>query len=364
MSIYFVEKKGWRYDFTKKGQRYTDQWYQTKKDANRAEAKRKEEILNPSLVPVQTEVETSTDITFSELVNFRLDHVKAYNSESHYREYVYMAKRWVALWGAIDCKAVNRQMIEKFLFKRTKVSAFTANKEIRYLKATFNYGKKRELIDRNPLEGIGFFPMDKRIKAVPSSDDINKVIAVADPETQDYLWVIRETLGRISEINRLEWKDVNLTERYVVLYTRKKKGGHLTPRKIPMTSKLYEVLSRQNSKRDVSKQWVFWHKYVSSKTGEKCFGPYKDRKKFMFGLCKKAGVTYFRFHALRHSGASLMENNNVPIGSIQRILGHENRSTTEIYLHSLGDSERVAIGLYESAREKSHTDSHTKEKGL
>jgi integrase len=59
-----------------------------------------------------------------------------------------------------------------------------------------------------------------------------------------------------------------------------------------------------------------------------------------------------------------MENSKVPIGSIQRILGHENRSTTEIYLHSLGDSERFAIGLYERAREKSHTDSHTKEKGL
>jgi integrase len=46
--------------------------------------------------------------------------------------------------------------------------------------------------------------------------------------------------------------------------------------------------------------------------------------------CKKAGVKYFRFHALRHSGASIMDNSNVPIGAIQRILGHENRTTTEI----------------------------------
>jgi len=75
----------------------------------------------------------------------------------------------------------------------------------------------------------------------------------------------------------------------------------------------------------------------------------------MRSLCKQAGVTYFRFHALRHLGATLMENNNVPIGSIQRILGHENRSTTEIYLYSLGDSEKAAINIYESAREKSHT---------
>jgi hypothetical protein len=45
-------------------------------------------------------------------------------------------------------------------------------------------------------------------------------------------------------------------------------------------------------------------------------------------------------------------------------LGHENRTTTEIYLHSVGNSEIKAIQEYESAREKSHTDSHTKEKGL
>jgi integrase len=79
-------------------------------------------------------------------------------------------------------------------------------------------------------------------------------------------------------------------------------------------------------------------------------------------LCKRAGVKYFRFHALRHSGASIMDGNNVPIGSIQRILGHENRSTTEIYLHSIGEAERSAIAVLEKVQQKSHTDSHTETK--
>jgi integrase len=52
-----------------------------------------------------------------------------------------------------------------------------------------------------------------------------------------------------------------------------------------------------------------------------------------------------------------MDEGNVPLGSIQRILGHENRKTTELYVHSLGDTERRAMAAFEAARQnpKSHT---------
>jgi integrase len=89
-------------------------------------------------------------------------------------------------------------------------------------------------------------------------------------------------------------------------------------------------------------------------------GPYEDRKKFMKTLCKKAGVKYFRFHALRHSGTSIMDNDNVPMGAIQEILGHENRTTTEIYLHSLSGTAQKAMATYEQAKRNSHS----KEKGV
>jgi integrase len=76
---------------------------------------------------------------------------------------------------------------------------------------------------------------------------------------------------------------------------------------------------------------------------------------------QKAGVPYFRFHALRHFGASTLDNANVNIGAIQRLLGHENRSTTEIYLHSIGEAEREAMRVFEKMTrgEDSHTNSHT-----
>ena len=72
-------------------------------------------------------------------------------------------------------------------------------------------------------------------------------------------------------------------------------------------------------------------------------------------------MPYFRFHPIRHSGASVMDNNNVPTGAIQRILGHKNRTTTEIYLHSLGEGEREAIETLEAVRERkvSHRSTHS-----
>ncbi len=126
-----------------------------------------------------------------------------------------------------------------------------------------------------------------------------------------------------------------------------------------MTERLFGILSRRFEGRDRDKPWDFWHSYWSSKAGKWCEGPFGDRKKFMKTLCRKAGVRYFRFHALRHSGASVMDNQNVPIGAIQRILGHENRKTTEIYLHSIGQSEREAIAIFERASRNPHMKSHT-----
>jgi integrase len=354
MSVFFEKGRGWKFDFTLQGKRYTGKYCKTKKAAKEEEARKREEILNP---PEDQEIQI--DMAFKELINLRLDHLIAYNSPKHYQDTRYSAKKWVRRWDGLNCGDMNSMMIREYLLERRDVSPVVANKELRYLRSTFNFGIKEGYIKDNPTNQISFFPIEKRVKHIPAPNDINLVIELADCNTQDYLYAIWETLGRMSEINRLRWEDVNLSERFVVLYTRKKRGGHLTPRKIKMTGRLFEILSRRNRSRDRSVPWVFSHRYWSAKDGEWKTGPYTDRKKFMKGLCREAGVKYFRFHALRHSGASTMDNNNVPIGAIQEILGHEHRTTTEIYLHGLSGSAQRAMEIYEMVRVNSHSNPHS-----
>jgi len=359
MSSYFKKGKGWRFDFTLMGIRYTEAWFKTKKEAAQAEAKKREELKKPA--PWQG---TPTDTDFLTLLNRRLDHLKAYKSASYYRDNCYMGKRWVKLWGKLNCRDISTDMVEHYILKRKKVSPYTANTEIRSLRACFNFAKKKKMLEQNPLDGIDFFPVEKRVKYVPPIEDIDIVFQSADQDTKNYLYAISETMARVGEINNLKWQDVNLHDRYVILYTRKKRGGHLTPRKVPLTTRLHGILSRLHEHMDEQIPWVFWHRFYDRNNRTWKTGPYGYRKRLLNSLCKKAGVKYFSYHALRHAGASILDNNNVPIGSIQKILGHENRTTTEIYLHSLGNSEREAIDTFERVSNFSHTDSHTKKKGL
>lgn len=344
MSVCLTKGRGWRYNFYLDKIRYqSPTFYHTKREAKSAEARRREEIEKK----ITRSQDCPTDMAFLTLLEGRLDYVRAYNSKRHLDDYISMARRWAAEWGNQPCSQITQADVQKFILKRTSVSAYTANKDLRYLRATFNHGMKQtpKWIQCNPTDGIKFLPVEKPVKRIPNRADLLKVILAADPDIQDYLYAIRETMARVSEINRLTWDDVNIEERSVILRTRKKRGGHLTPRKVPMTGKLYEILSRRYRGRDKSKPWVFWQTWWD-RDGQRQEGPYV-RRRFMAALCKRAGVPAFQFHALRHFGASMLDHAGVGIGSIQRILGHENRSTTEIYLQSIGEAERRAMEVFE-----------------
>jgi integrase len=61
---------------------------------------------------------------------------------------------------------------------------------------------------------------------------------------------------------------------------------------------------------------------------------------------KKAGLREIRFHDLRHTAASLMLNNGVPILVVSKILGHSKASTTlDIYGHLISVMQEGAARM-------------------
>ena len=78
-------------------------------------------------------------------------------------------------------------------------------------------------------------------------------------------------------------------------------------------------------------------------------GKYQDssnvRKRFKKAL-KKAGIKDIKFHALRHTFATRLFENNVPIKTVSSLLGHYDVSITmDIYTHVLEESKKDAAKI-------------------
>jgi integrase len=68
----------------------------------------------------------------------------------------------------------------------------------------------------------------------------------------------------------------------------------------------------------------------------------------MKAICKRAGVRYFGFHAIRHYVASyLMDQKKFSVARISRLLRHKSKRTTEIYLQLVDPSLREALEALE-----------------
>ena len=66
----------------------------------------------------------------------------------------------------------------------------------------------------------------------------------------------------------------------------------------------------------------------------------------MKGLCKRAGIKPFGFHALRRYVASVLaDTHKVSAKRIQRILRHKSLSTTERYIQNINDDLEDTLEL-------------------
>lgn len=138
-----------------------------------------------------------------------------------------------------------------------------------------------------------------------------------------YLCVILalSTGMRQGELMGLKWPDVNLKDRYIILHETK--NGER--RRVPLTGHGLELLQEHAKVRQLDTLLLFPGKTHKDK-------PIDLRKPFETAL-KRAEITNFHWHDLRHCTASYLAMNGASLAEIAEVLGHKTLAMVKRYAH-------------------------------
>ena len=301
----------WFYKFSFNGQLYRSKAiYLNKLDAKKAELEMFKEVENKA-----GKVSDNSNMLLLDLINERLDFVKATKTNKYYIESRHYLKILLDHFGNISVQNITKGAIQKLFIEQSKIQKkrkrdnYVVNAMIRTYKALFFYGiNYHDLEIKNPCLGIEMFPIKKRIKYIPTDSEIQEVLEKCDVNQRLLIEFVRDTGCRISEALYLRRRDV--FDGYVILYTRKTKSGNLTPREAKFDTTTL-ILPNEPDER-VYSSWNALPRFLARNTKGK-----------------------WNWHNLRHRFASLLSKNNTPIFEIMSKLGHKNIETTQNYLQLL-----------------------------
>lgn len=174
------------------------------------------------------------------------------------------------------------------------------------------------------LDKIPFSKKDKKLPVVLSVDEVQKMFSVCENKKHKVILALLYSCSlRVSELINLKW--VNIDRSRMIINIIQAKGNK--DRQVGLNDKLIGLLTD------------YWNEYKSKEyilNGQ--FGlQYSERSvnEVLKQLGKKAGIDNKRIyaHLMRHTSATHMVESGTDINLIQKLLGHNNVKTTNIYLH-------------------------------
>ena len=127
------------------------------------------------------------------------------------------------------------------------------------------------------------------------------------------------TGARRNEVTQARWDYIDF-ERRTLLVPRSKSGE---PRLVSLNGAAIALL--KSVPRSVGNPYIF-PSPVNGRPMPHLFFPWAR-------IRRRAGLEDVRVHDLRHSFASILVNNRVPLYTVQRLLGHANARSTQRYAH-------------------------------
>lgn len=158
-----------------------------------------------------------------------------------------------------------------------------------------------------------------------SADQEAALVKALPLEMQQLYLAACDTGLRRGALCRLTEKHCDLDRRVITVPASFQK--HRKVQKIPMTPRMVEILTQRRQDTPMDQPLFVWNRYKWDKAR------------------RSAGLNHFRWHDLRHEFGSRLLDQRVSLPTIQRLLGHEQITTTMRYLNAtdVEDEDRAAI---------------------
>lgn len=195
----------------------------------------------------------------------------------------------------------------------------------------------------NPASGIPVPPDVQRSRYLTEEEADRLISSIEMDENQvaaKAIMLLLMTGARRNEITQARWSDVDWA-RGTLFVSRSKNGS---PRHIRLSHEAIELL--RTAPVIAGNLYIF----PSAKTGKPMpylFFPW-DR------IRKRAGLTDFRLHDLRHSFASFLVNGDQDLHVVQELLGHKNSRSTQRYAHLSPKRLNKAVEVVASILKRRH----------
>ena len=233
-----------------------------------------------------------------------------------------------------------------------------ANTVIHYhalLRRAFQQAFKEERIDANPFDRVGRPKKNKFHGENYTQEELLTLLHLARGDVIYPAILLAGAMGlRRSEALGVRWSRIDWEKRTVLLDTKiveyrengKKKvepveemKNKSSRRTLPLPDPVVEMLQVQKEHREVYRK-MFQGSYNTQYLDYVCVNQLGEllRPSYVTDhfreLLEKYGLRHIRFHELRHTFASLLINQDVPLINVSNFLGHSDLSTTaNIYAH-------------------------------
>jgi site-specific recombinase XerD len=229
-------------------------------------------------------------------------------------------------YARMDCEKYRENLVtDKNKYGKSRYKIETINGIISNLRLFFKYLIEKNIALKNAFSEIEKMKDTDRLpKNILTIEQIGVLLKNIEVKTKDDFMfkVVFEFLystgSRISEVENLMKKDIDLKQKIIIIKDDKERQDRISPL-TENAAYLLELYLKKYSDND----------YVFKRGANRTLNKFMNNR--LKRLCSKIGFADFTCHSIRHTIASQMLKKGADIREVQRFLGHRKIKNTEIY---------------------------------